>query len=631
MPSIIKKTSIVPYIILVALIAMSAVLMIQTSKSESATMDELAHIPAGYGYVQHLDYRLNPEHPPLVKALAGIPLLFIDVTFPTSHKSWSEDINGQWDAGREFLYNSGNDPDTIVFWSRIAPIILTLITILLIFFFARTIIGTWWALAPTIFFALSPTVLAHGHYVTTDIGATLGTLIAVFSFSSFLMFPTRKKFFISGICFGIAQLLKFSNVLLVPLFIIITIFAFIAEWYRNKKSRNNAYTPSKRMWFYAKSILGVFLVGGILVYGIYFIFTLNYPIDRQLSDTNSILDGFTVKFLKDIVIFFAGNSILRPIGEYLLGILMVMQRSAGGNTGYFLGEVTNTGWWHYFPVVFLTKETIPALLLVLFGILSAIRNSWSSIKQKRIIRAFTEYLGTHLYEFSMFLLVIIYWAWSIKSTLNIGIRHLLPIIPLMYILSVSSIKTWTVSTIKIPSTKKRRKHIKVPFGGILTISLACIITVQSIFIYPHFISFFNIFGGGAWNGFNTVTDSNYDWGQDLIRLKEWKTSLEKNDVAIGKIAIDYFGAGSPEHYLGNNYVERWWGSRGDPKKEGIEWIAVSINTLSQAFAKETNGFVRPQKNNYDWLGEIKTERMPGRANIPIPDARAGTSIFIYHL
>ena len=67
-------------------------------------MDELAHIPAGYGYVRHLDFRLNPEHPPLVKVLAGLPLIFLGPNFPTDHKAWEKDVNGQWDMGTEFLY-----------------------------------------------------------------------------------------------------------------------------------------------------------------------------------------------------------------------------------------------------------------------------------------------------------------------------------------------------------------------------------------------------------------------------------------------------------------------------------------------------------------------------------------------
>ena len=60
----------------------------------------------------------------------------------------------------------------------------------------------------------------------------------------------------------------------------------------------------------------------------------------------------------------AGNKILRPIAEYALGVLMVMQRIVGGNTAYFLGEVSSAGWWYYFPVVFLMKEPLPSLLLI---------------------------------------------------------------------------------------------------------------------------------------------------------------------------------------------------------------------------------------------------------------------------
>ncbi len=622
-----KRMSFLPSLALVAIIVGSSGFMLQTSKNESATMDELAHIPAGYGYVRYLDYRLNPEHPPLAKVLAGIPLLFLDASFPTEDKSWTEDVNGQWDAGTRFLYHSGNDADEIIFWARTGPILLTIISIVVVFFLAKALVGAWWALVPAIFFAFSPTVLAHGHYVTTDIGAALGAVAAIFSFSSFLMFPTRKKFFGAGILFGIAQLLKFSNALLVPLFIFVAAASFLAEWYRNRKTGNGSYAAGKRLWFYAKSTCGIFLIGGIVVYAVYFLFTVNYPVERQVSDTAEILGGFLAEPVKNFVLYISGNSLLRPIGEYLLGVLMVLQRSAGGNTGYFLGEITNTGWWYYFPVVFLAKETIPALFLLLAGILSAIRNVWPSVREKRIIQRILEYPGTHLHEFSAISFMALYWLWSIQSTLNIGIRHLLPIIPFMYVLSVNSIKTATLSGSGSEEGKKKVAFYKKVFVA----GIACAAIVQSAIAYPYFLSFFNAFGGGTHGGYNIVTDSNYDWGQDLKRLKTWKDSLEQNGVAIGKIAIDYFGAGNPEFYIGEENIERWWGSRGDPKESGIEWLAVSVNTLSQAFARETEGFTRSERNNYGWLREIKKETEPGRAKIPSPDARIGTSIFVYHL
>src|SRR3989344_4547000 len=98
-------------IVLISILALSLGLMVFSSLQESAVMDELAHIPAGYSYLNNLDYRLNPEHPPLVKMLVGIPLLFLDLNFPIDNPAWRTAVNGQWDMGTAFLYQSGNDPD----------------------------------------------------------------------------------------------------------------------------------------------------------------------------------------------------------------------------------------------------------------------------------------------------------------------------------------------------------------------------------------------------------------------------------------------------------------------------------------------------------------------------------------
>lgn len=142
--------------ILVLIILSSFCLMFNASRQESAIMDELAHIPAGYGYVKYLDYRLNPEHPPLVKALAALPLLFQGLNFPTDSSYWKNDINSQWAVGTQFLYESGNNADQIIQWARILPMMLTLILILFVYIWSSELMGKWWALIPTILTAFSP-------------------------------------------------------------------------------------------------------------------------------------------------------------------------------------------------------------------------------------------------------------------------------------------------------------------------------------------------------------------------------------------------------------------------------------------------------------------------------------------
>ncbi|MDP3947524.1 MAG: phospholipid carrier-dependent glycosyltransferase, partial [bacterium] len=196
------------WMLLGAILFASGSLLYYGAVNDSAIMDELAHIPAGYSYVKYLDYRLNPEHPPLLKALSGLPLLALNLNFPTDKPSWQSDVNGQWDAGAQFLYESRNNAHQILLWSRLVPIALTLLLVLAVYLLAAQLLGRWWAFLPTLFVALSPSFLAHGHYVTTDVAAAFGIFIATWSFVAFLHRPTGGRLFLAGLCFGIAQLLK---------------------------------------------------------------------------------------------------------------------------------------------------------------------------------------------------------------------------------------------------------------------------------------------------------------------------------------------------------------------------------------------------------------------------------------
>ena len=100
---------------LVLICAASFGLMLWASQTDSAIVDEQAHIPAGYAYVSLLDYRLNPEHPPLVKALAMLPVeMFVRPTFPVTRSAWTSEVNSEWTVGYDFLYYSGNSANAII-------------------------------------------------------------------------------------------------------------------------------------------------------------------------------------------------------------------------------------------------------------------------------------------------------------------------------------------------------------------------------------------------------------------------------------------------------------------------------------------------------------------------------------
>ena len=659
-------------------------LMLWASRTDSAIDDELAHIPAGYGYVSQLDYRLNPEHPPLVKALAMLPvLMFVQPTYPTNNAAWTTELNGQWDMGTAFLYTSGNDANAIIQWARVMPILITILTIILVYFLARRLMGKLWALLPIFLFALDPNVLAHGHYVTTDVGAAFGVILATYFFIKYIDDPTTKHLWHAGLAFGVAQVAKFSTPLLVPLFI----FLFIVLWARDLAAQwlelyeTNASRRTKTFFIklcrYAGKCALIFIIGyAFIVYPIYFLFTSGEPIARQVSDTTAILTSFAtgptpvgqmckgMRCLADADIWMAGNPITRPIAEYTLGILMVLQRADGGNTIYFLGHVAQSGGWTYFPALFLLKEPIPTLIIVLFALILA---AWWIVKrtlkdhargEPTIGQRMLDYLTDHFAEFSLASFIVLYWGYSMRSPLNIGIRHLMPTIPLIFILAAVVWKKWIMKLningaanmlmtdgIAGSLSTLARSFAAAISKYIFLILLLAWLLLETLFAAPYFLSYFNEFGGGIQGGYHFVTDSNYDWGQDLIRLQSWVNQQNElctlydttKPCGIDKIAVDYFGGGNPKYYLGDNEVN-WSSSMGNPADHGIHWLAVSVNTLEGAIQPLAPGNTRNASDTYPWL---TTMRPPADAtgtwlggsmgNVPAPDARAGTSIFIYHL
>jgi hypothetical protein len=129
---------------------------------------------------------------------------------------------------------------------------------------------------------------------------------------------------------------------------------------------------------------------------------------------------------------------------------------------------------------------------------------------------------------------------------------------------------------------------------------------------PNFMTYYNELAGGERNGYNIAVDSNYDWGQDLKRLKIY---AEKNNVE--KIAIDYFGGGQVKYYFGNK-GENWQSAKGLPLANGARWFAVSATFRQGAFGKTIKGFVRKPEDSYEWLKPYE------------PVARIG-SMFVYKL
>ncbi|MEK7519789.1 MAG: glycosyltransferase family 39 protein [Patescibacteria group bacterium] len=626
-----------------AVLAVMCVIMLSTSAEESAIMDELAHIPAGYSYLAYQDMRINPEHPPLLKDISAIPLLFLDLNFPETSTAWTSDVNGQWELGREFLYKSGNDPDTIVYWARVGPIILTLLFGWLLYRFGREFFGAKVAFIALILFAFSPALLAHGKYVTTDTVAGLGFLIGIFYFLRFLRAPSRSTLVAAGVAFGIAQALKFSLVLLIPFLLGIAVM-----WAWSSHAAEPWRARLAASWKYILRTIGIFIIGyAVIVWPLYQLHVWNYPAApahdaaraqilaakscddlpladigvNQFRDTVCNLKGFRVKPLANLIIWMSDKPVLRPFAQYATGVFMVGKRAVGGNTTYFMGEVSRDSWRSYFPIVYLIKEPL-AVHILNFAALAALlfvapwRKIFTRSGRQPRMAPLLAWTHRHFAAITALLFILFYWTISMAANLNIGVRHIIPSFPFIFLVVAyvlfarldEHMATSIAAFFSMAKTAARAAAGLLARYAVL-VALVAWYVLAATANYPYYISYFNELAGGTQNGWQYVADSNADWGQDMKRL-----AVFTRTHAIDTIRVGYFGGGSPEYYLGDAYVP-WWSARG--AEPG--WYAISATFLDEGFGMPVGRYERKPEDSYLWLRD-KT-----------PVALIGGSILVYHL
>lgn len=583
-------------ILAIACVLLMLVLATISQKQESAIMDEVAHIPAGYSYLTQKDMRLNPEHPPLLKDLSAIPLLFTKgINFPKDLKSWTTDVNGQWDFGFNFLYNSGNNADKIIFWARIPMLLLLILLGFFIYRWTKKLYGKIPALFATVLFTFSPTFLAHGRYVTTDVGAAFAFFFASYFFIKWLKDQNLKNLIFAGITFGIAQMIKFSLILLLPYFgILILIYVYI-KWRENGKFW-------KTFFNHILKFVAIIVIGYILVYPVYMFHTANYPAEKQISDTTFLASQFPLKIAGNTVIWMSKQPILRPYAQYALGLFMVFQRATGGNTTFFLGDVTNKGWKSYFPIVYTIKEPLALHIFTIISLL-LLAASGTMVAWKKIFKSFPQFLKNNFTEIAMLIFLAIYWGASITSNLNIGVRHILPTFPFVYVLVSGQMK-------RLFEKIKNKKSLVIVSWSLVIVLLIWYV-LSSLSSFPYYLTYFNELVGGSKNGYIYVTDSNLDWGQDLKRLVKWV-----DEHNIQKIKVDYFGGATVEYYLKDKYEP--WHAENDPAKAKGSWLAISATFLQQNRAIATKDFPFIT-NQYTWLDAYK------------PVTVIGNSIFVYYI
>ena len=499
MTSNIKIKNIVFFILIFLSLVFASWQVIYLAQHESITTDEKVHAPSGFSYWKFGNFYLNPEHPPLAKLLVGLPAYLERPFYPNTTKlfqvatsfyydSWSE--TRQW--GEQFFYNSGNNAEKIIFTSRAVNIVLTLGLIIFLSIWAFQIAGWPAAALAAILAAFTPLFLAHGSLANTDVLITVGFTLLSYVWWRYLKEKSWKWFITSAVIFGVCALSKFSFVAFIPVLFLTSLVVAIKD-----KKIGILSAILKALIF---SVIVWFMI--LAFYGFSF---EHAPAFIGFTQKGLLLNTLAIKIME---VF---GQVLVPVW-YFKGLFMVLGGAVGGRGAYLLGHFTSTGWWYYFPIAIAVKTSVGFLALTI----------WASAYLKKLLK--------NDFALQVVLLggALIYLIVTMISKTNLGLRHIMPIFPLLIIF---------VSQLVLLVKKRWQIILLTVFVLVMVLS-----TLQN---YKNQIAYFNEFTGTK-NGYKYLLDSNYDWGQSLTSIRDYlnQNKFEENVY----LSYEWMSPGEKEYY-----------------------------------------------------------------------------------
>lgn len=508
------------------------------------TYDEPVHLSSGYSYLLDKKYRMNiMDHPPFSEMISAVPLLIEKPNAFLNHFYYIYRM--PYHYGDLFLYHNRIDAEKMLNLSRKWTLcIWTLLFGFFIFVFARKIHSIEAGFFSVIIFCLTPAFISNNSLITTDSAPAIFYLAAFFSGFLFSQVTVVQKPVKKG---------KFMLMEKNPLHL---------KWAFLSGIATGLAMASKFSMFILPPLI-------MILWIFYNIYNPKMTFKRLL--------WLCIVFL--LSIFLVLLLVYKfDIGLYFDGLQATIKRLDKGRSSFIMGQYSIKGVWWYFPFAFLVKNPEFVIFLFACGIIFCARY----FKKEYVWLIFP---------------FVFYFAISLFSKVQIGFRHLMPVMPFAVIFA----------GIGLAEILKKRILI-------ITVSLLFLIFLKTLIqTHPYYLSYFNEFAGGPDNGYKLLVDSNLDWGQDVKTLSKY---LKENGNP--PIIFSYFGVARPEYY-GIKYVVVKGGLANIELEGTNEDICDMDRILFAVSATNLQGTYHPDKKTFDWL---KKET---------PVFIAGNSIFLYDL
>jgi hypothetical protein len=484
-----------------------AVAIVTTYRVFSQTYDEPAHIASGMEWIDLGTYHYEAQHPPLARiaAAAGPYLIGARSTHKINQFYEGNVILGAGDRYRDVLAAAR--------WGEL-PFFLALC--LVMWLWARRLLGESGAALAILFTATNPNLLAHAALATTDMAPATLTVAAMYAYAMWIDAPTRRRTIVFGATLGLAAVSKFSAIAFLGAALL------LAELWRARATRRLA-PPGELTKQQCARALGIAFVSAFLVVWAAYRFSVGAP-----------LPGWPPL----------------PAPELFRGIAMFVSHGTLGHPAFLLGETSLTGWWYYFPVALAVKTPLPLLLLALVGGVEAIRSA-----RAREFESVLPLIG-----------VIAVLGVAMLSAVDIGIRHVLALYPFMSLMAArGALSLWR----DMSRPRVTRAITAAAVGSSIYITLRT---------HPDFLAYFNPLAGA--NPERVLVDSNLDWGQDLYRLAAVDARLHMDSLRVAYFgSADLAAVGVPNaRILGQHERVTGWVAASQTLLAGV-WVDSSYAWL----------------------------------------------------
>ncbi|HZP23650.1 MAG TPA: glycosyltransferase family 39 protein [Terriglobales bacterium] len=496
--------------------------------TQSLTYDEPGHIAAGLEAWQHGRFQQWTDHPPLGRFWLTLPIAFAPV----------EIAQEQLQRGyRVTAMQPG--PEWLAWHTRPMNTLLGIALGLTLWLTARRLFSEGAANVALALFAFTPSLIAHFSVATTDGIGALFVFLAAYRFVLWRREPGPRQTVIMGLVLGALLLAKLYTP---PEVLLALVLMLVVRRDCGQRGRLN--------WRPALAALAIAL----------FTFWAGYlfHVSHLKVGDGQVVATFPNRATKTWATKSAMNlTLLVPAGEYVEGFREVAIGNRRGRPTWFLGQVyPKRGTKLYYPVAIALKW--PTMLLMLFFASLA-------LGVRRSCRSPGDLL-------MMCLFGLVFLTFALQSHFDIGERHILPLYPFALLIAGG---IW----------QHARKHR----AAVLVVVLAlCLNAADTLRCAPDYLAYFNIFVKPQ-NSWRLLTDSNLDWGQGLIALRDYQRQHPGEALHLA-----YFGSVDPSLY----------GIRALPLAPG-----ETVQGTIVAGATCLSGQVLDDPAGYRWLWERKPQQL----------------------